>query len=263
VSLATFASDWLLCLVQGALVLLPGAPHARALAALRAHWMLVAVPVAGVVGFTFVPSIAASLAGGLSLLALVGVPPLAAVGLARAQRRPRPWLALLIPILLAVALTTPASPAGEGAVLALVAFSCVAAAVLAVAVLPRRLVNAGIVAWAAADLSLALAHGLEGASRALTHAAPPLVPEAVHLQLQRVVVGDVSLEYADLFIAAVLGASLAAASRRRGPAALAVAGFSIAFSAFFLVTDVLPATVPVALALGLEELRSRRAISSR
>jgi hypothetical protein len=137
---------------------------------------------------------------------------------------------------------------------------CVALATIVVAAVPGAVAKAGIVAWAATDLALAVANHLEQASRAITNAAPVVGPLAsLHLQrlqLQRVVLGPVSIEYADLFIAAVLGAVLAADSRNRGLASLLGAGAATSLDAFFLVTNVLPATVPAAVALGLEELRS-------
>jgi predicted branched-subunit amino acid permease len=65
------------------------------------------------------------------------------------------------------------------------------------------------------------------------------------------------MEYADLFLAATLGAILAAESRNRATAALVVAVVAMSLAAFLLVTDVIPATVPVAAALAVEELRRR------
>jgi hypothetical protein len=61
-------------------------------------------------------------------------------------------------------------------------------------------------------------------------------------KLQRVVLGPVSMEYADLFVAVVLGAVLAADSRNRGLASLLGAGAATSLGAFFLVTNVLLAT---------------------
>jgi hypothetical protein len=52
------------------------------------------------------------------------------------------------------------------------------------------------------------------------------------------------------------GAVLAADSRNRGLASLLGAGAATSLGAFFLVTNVLPATVLAAVVLGLEELRS-------
>jgi hypothetical protein len=206
---------------------------------------------------TVIPRIAAVLANDLSLIALLFVPPLAALGIAWAMRWRDLRLLLLIPLLIAVAWSASDSPLGESAALLLVALSCVALAVVVVAVVPRAVVKIGIVAWAAADLSLALAHGLEEASRAISHAVPPIAPQ---LQLQRVVIGGSSMEYADLFLAATLGAILAAESRNRGLAALIVAVVAMSMAAFLFVTNVIPATVPVAAALVVEELRRRRLV---
>jgi hypothetical protein len=253
-SLAALISYWALNLVQAAVVLLPGARHNRWLDAVRSRWLLIAGPAAAVIGLTFLPRIAAVLANDLSLVALLFVPPLAALGIAWAMRWRDPRLVPLVPALLAVAWSAPDSPVGESAALLLVALSCVALAVAIVAVVPRAVVKLGIIAWAAADLSLALAHGLVEASRAISHAAPPIAPQ---LQLQRVVIGGASMEYADLFLAATLGATLAAESRNRGLAALVVAGVAMSMAAFLFVTNVIPATVPVAAARALEELRRR------
>lgn len=257
---ASLASYWGLCLVQGAIVLSPGVLRARWLAAVRARWLLVALPAVAVTAATFLPRVAALLAGGLSTLALTCVPPLAALGVGWAMRW-RDWrLVPFVPVLLAVSWSFPGSPVGRTAVLVLVSLSSLALAALVVAIVPPAIAKVGVVAWAAADLSLALAHGLERASRAITEAAPAVAP---HLQLQRVVIGSASMEYADLFVAAVLGAVLAAEGRRRGTASLLVATIAMALAAFLLVTNVLPATVPVAAALVIEELRVRRQARTR
>jgi len=253
-SLAALTSYWALNLAQAAIVFLPGVAHARWLDTLRSRWLLIAGPAAAVIGLTFLPAVAAVLARDLSLVALVFVPPLAALGIAWAMRWPNPWLVILIPALVAIAWSAPESPVGESAALLLVALSCVALAVVVVAVLPRTVVKIGIVVWAAADLSLALSHGLVEASRAISHAVPPIAPQ---LQLQRVVIGGASMEYADLFLAATLGAILAAEARNRATAALVVAVVAMSMAAFLFVTDVIPATVPVAVALAVEELRRR------
>jgi hypothetical protein len=160
-------------------------------------------------------------------------------------------------LLLLVAWRAPQTAVGDGAALFLVALSCVAVAVAAVAALPSRVVTAGIVLWAAADLSLSLAHGRVQASHAISRALPAAVPEGLDVQLQRVVVGSASMEYADVFVAATLGAILASESRPRRAPAMLVAALAALLSAFLAVTDVLPATVPVAAALLVVEVRAR------
>jgi hypothetical protein len=254
-SLAALISYWALNLVQAAAVFLPGVARGRWLDWVRSRWLLIAGPAAVAIGLTFIPRIAAVLADDLSLIALVFVPPLAALGVAWAMRWRDVRLVPVVPALVAVAWSVPDSPIGESAALLLVVLSAVALAVVIVAVVPRTVVKIGIVAWAMADLSLALAHGLVEASRAISHAVPPIAPQ---LQLQRVVIGSASMEYADLFLAATLGAILAAESRNRGIAALGVAAVAMSMAAFLFVTNVIPATVPVAAALVIEELRSRQ-----
>ncbi len=67
--------------------------------------------------------------------------------------------------------------------------------------------------------------------------------------------------YGDLFLAAVLGAIVALEARRyRDQLAMAVIMLvlAVAFDGLFLWLDSLPATVPVAVALGIWELVRRR-----
>jgi hypothetical protein len=177
-SLAALTSYWALNLVQAGVVLLPVVARVRWLDALRSRWLLIAGPAAAVIALTFLPRVAAVLAADLSLLALVFVPPLAALGIAWAMRWRDLRLVPLIPVLVAVAWSAPDSPVGKSAALLLVTLSCVALAVVVVAVVPRAVVKIGIVAWAAADLCLALAHGLVEASRAISQAAPPVCATA-------------------------------------------------------------------------------------
>jgi hypothetical protein len=64
--------------------------------------------------------------------------------------------------------------------------------------------------------------------------------------------------YGDFFIAGVLGGLLIVERTRQAPVALACLAFAAAFDLLFFVTDELPATVPVALALLASELRRSR-----
>jgi hypothetical protein len=240
-------------LVQAAVVLLPGAPRLRWLDALRARWLLVIGPAAVVTAATFLPPVASALADSLSTLALIAVPLLAMLGIGWAMRVRHQAFVLLVPAFLAVAWADAHGRSGEAAGLVLVALSAVALAVVVVAILPSAVAKVGIGVWAAVDLSVALAHRLEEASRPIVQATPVVGP---HLQFQRVVLGSASMEYADLFVAAALGAILVAEGRRRGAAALLVAAFAMISSVFFLVTDALPATVPIALALLVVEIRA-------
>ena len=64
--------------------------------------------------------------------------------------------------------------------------------------------------------------------------------------------------FGDLFIAATLGALLAADRRLQLTGAALAAVIGIAFDLLFFAVDELPATVPIALTLATLELRRRR-----
>lgn len=205
---------------------------------------------------SFLPAVASRLAVGLSTVALVAVPVFALLAIAWIVRPAhRALAASAIPLLLAIAWLDEGGLAGNGAALVLVALSAAAVAGLVVAVIPPLAAKLGIFAWAGLDLGVALSHRLEEASRPIMQAAPVVGP---HLQFQRVVAGSDSMEWADFFLAALLGAVLLVEKRSRAFPALLVGVLALAFSTLFLVTDVLPATVPVALTLFVEEVRRPR-----
>ena len=245
-----------LSLVQAALVAWPAPREIPLLAHLRSGWWAT-IPALSVVAFVFGERALSGLADGLTYLALIAVPPLAAVGLGWAMRRGRPWFAPAAALLFALAWADRQGLAGESAALALDALSAVTLAVLLVAVSPRALVKLGIVAMAAVDTWLVLSDLLAAPNVALNAAAP-----AVHLPaLQRVVFGSAVMGYGDVVVAALLGALLARdwPLARRGAAVAAL--LCLSFDLLFLVLHELPATVPIALTLLVLEagaLRTRR-----
>lgn len=226
---------------QAALVALVGAHELPALRRLRSGAWAV-IPLAAVVGFTFGARALGGLVDGLAWLALICVPPLAAGALGWAMRGARPWLAPVAALLFALAWADREGLAGQFAALALKGLSCVTLAVVLVAVTPPALVRLGIVAAAIADTWLVLSNLLAAPNNALNAAAP-----SAHLpQLQRALLGRAVLGYEDLFVAALLGALVAATpALARRATALALTG-ALAFDALFLVVDQLPATVPIA-----------------
>src|SRR4051794_38314183 len=189
---------------------------------------------------------ASGVADGLTWLALIAVPPLAAIALQRA------WPAAVV--LLAVAWAAKHSLTGDIAAAALTALSCVTLGWLLATLTPPVPLKAGIVLMAAIDAYLVFSNQLEQPNATLIAAAPP----AGLPQLQFVQLAGASLGYGDLFIAGVLGAVLATEHRPRLPAAVLVFVLGLAFDLLFWVFDTLPATVPVAVALVLLELRSIR-----
>ena len=244
--LATFA----LGVLQAACVALPGRRWPAFLTRLRGRaWALIApasivVVVAGI-------SAASGVADGLTWLALIAVPPLAAVALGRASHGARPAAALLAIPLLAIAWAANHTLAGDLAAAALTALSCVSLGWLLAAVTPPLWLKAGIVVMAAIDSYLIVSDQLQGPNATLVAAAPP----AGLPQLQFAGIAHASLGYGDLFVAGVFGGVLAAERRRQLPAAALVLALTTLFDLLFWVTDELPATVPVAVALLALELR--------
>jgi hypothetical protein len=238
----------LLSLAQGVVVAVVRAP-ARALRTRLTgrHWA--AVPPLSVIAFVLIARAAQSAsAQGLTYLALVAVPPLAAIALAWFLRGGRPPAALLVAPLFALAWAARGSLGGEAAALVLSALSCVALGALLGALTPPRWLAAGIFAMALADTALVMSDQLQRPNNALNAAHPV----AGLPRLQSELLGSAVMGYGDLFIAGALGGLLAIALGRsvqlRG-AALTVA-FAWLLDLLFFLVDELPATVPVALALG-------------
>ena len=243
----------ILSLVQAALVAVPAARRIPGLARLRSGWWAL-LPAGSVVGFVVAARALSGVADGLTYLALVAVPPLAALALGWASRGARPRHALAVLALFALAWADRGGIVGEGAGVALEALSCVTLGVVLVAITPAAVVKLGILAMAVADTWLVVADLLQSPNRTLNLAAP-----AVHLpQLQRALFGNAVLGYGDLFIAALLGALVAAQPRLAIRATVIAAVAALAFDALFFAVDELPATVPIAVTLIVLEVGARQ-----
>jgi hypothetical protein len=248
-----------LSLAQGALVAVPGSGGLGALRRLRGRrWAL--IPPLSVIGFVFLARGAEQAsAQGLTYLALVAVPLLAALALgwlAWNAHPPRPARALLVAPLFALAWADRGGLVGEAAALVLTVLSCVSLGVLLAAVTPPRWLAAGIVAMAVADTTLVVSDLLQRPNNALNAARPA----AGLPQLQSAVLGTAVIGYGDLFVAALLGALLAVALGRswqlRGAALAAL--LAVVFDLLFFFLDELPATVPIALTLIIIVVLARR-----
>lgn len=256
----------LLSLLQGALVALAGDGALLELPwfARRRSRLWAAIPPLSVSLFVLVGQAApGASATGLTYLALVAVPLLAAVGLGWLMRGARPVLALAVVPLFAVAWVDRAGLAGQGAAVVLSGLSCVALGVLIAAVTPARWLAVGIVLMACADAALVISELLQRPNEVLTAAHPA----AGLPRLQAEVFGSAAMGYGDIFVAGTLGGLLARHAVRRGSSArvgqlrgaLLVAFFAAVFDLLFFAVDELPATVPVAAALIALVLTRRRA----
>jgi hypothetical protein len=242
----------ILSLVQAVLVALPRVRRFAWLDAFRSPWWalvpaLSIVVVIGIVGWE------GESATALSWLALVAVPPFAALALGWLVHGARPeWGAAVAPLFV-VAWAAPGSLLGEAAATALTAFGCIGLAWLLVSVAPAFWLKLGIYAMAAVDTWFVATDLLQGPNATLIAAAPSGLP-----RLQVAHFGDALMGFGDFFVAATLGCLLAISPRRQRRGALLVAVLALAFDLLFFAVDTLPATVPVALALALIELWDRR-----
>lgn len=189
----------------------------------------------------------------LTYLALVAVPPLAALALAAIVRGAWPPLALLAVPLFALAWGFEGAFGGHVAALVLSALACVSLGWLLVCVVPGHWVKLGIFALAAIDAYLIGADMLQGPNATLNAAAPGAgLPKLQLAHFDPAVMG-----FGDLFVAATLGALLAADRRLQLTGAALAAAIGISFDFLFFTLDSLPATVPIALTLAVLEIAGR------
>jgi hypothetical protein len=221
------------------------------------YWAL--VPLGSIVVVVFAIRYVSDTATGLTYLALIAVPPLAAIALGWLARGARPPLALLAAPLFVIAWVARDSLAGEAAAALLSALSCVTLGVLLAAVTPASWLKVGIVLMAAADTWLVVSDLLQAPNATLIAAHPA----AGLPRLQSEIFGTVSMGYGDLFVAALLGAVLAADRAKQLRAALLTFAIAACFDLLFLVISELPATVPVALALIVMEAADRLSAGRR
>jgi hypothetical protein len=241
----------ILSLLQAALVALPRPRRFAWLDAFRSPWWAL-VPALSIVVVIGVVALEGESATVLSWLALVAVPPFAALALGWLIRGGGPGWALATVPLFALAWASPGSLVGEVAATALTAFGCIGLGWLLVSVAPAAWLKLGIYAMAAVDTWFVATELLQGPNAVLTAAAPAGLP-----RLQAIHFGSALTGFGDLFLAATLGCLLAGSRARQRRAALLVAILALAFDLLFFAVDTLPATVPVALALALTDPSGR------
>lgn len=218
-------------------------------------WAL--IPLAAIVGTVFGISAEAGAADFLTYLALVTTPPLAAVALGYAARGARPWAALIVVPLFAAAWIWRDALAGEAAAMLLIVAACSTLGTLLAAVAPDLWLKAGLLLFAATDTYLVADELLQQPSAVLNAAAPAGgLP-----QFQRVSFGSGEMGYGDVFAAALLGALLARDRKRHLYGTALTTVLALLFGLLFFAVDILPATVPVAVALIVLEVKDRRRVT--
>lgn len=240
---------------QGALVAVPATwpALARVLARFRSGWWAL-IPVASLVLVAFGLLRVADAPQGLTYLALVAVPPLAAAALGWAIRGARPWLALVAVPLFGVAWAWAGDLRGQAAALVLSALACVALGVALVALAPSVLIRAGVLVMAAADAVLVAADLLHAPNSALIAAHPV----AQLPRLQSVIFGSAVMGFGDLFVAALVGALYATRPGVQIRAGVLVGTLALIGDLAFLRISEFPATVPVAVGMVVIDVWQRR-----
>jgi hypothetical protein len=188
----------------------PARVRFRALALARSRWWALVMRASIIVVIGGI-ALAPTLADALTYLALAAVPPLAALALAGLIRGAQPQWAIAVVPLFGLAWAARGSLVGEASAYALTALACVTLGSLLVALVPRRWIRAGVYAMAVVDVVFVATNLLQHPNSILEHAAPA----AGLPQLQSVVLGSAAMGFGDLFIAATVGALLAAEGRRR------------------------------------------------
>ncbi len=241
---------------QALCIALPAAGLPPALARLAGRgWALVA-PLSILVSVAAIALWSAS-AEVLAWIALILVPPGAALALGWAGRGARPALAALaLPVLAVAVLGDQDATTTELARLALVVGSCVTVGRLLAGATPLPLLKAAIYVMAVVDAAYIFGDLSADQNREFAAARPAEDLPQLHINQ----LGDSSLDYGDFFAAGVVGGILAAQRFPLLPAAFACFAFALVWNQLFLVTNSLPATVPpAAVLLGAELLRRRSA----
>jgi hypothetical protein len=244
------AADAVLISAQASLVALPAAGVPRWMRRFAGGWWALILPlsIAVVVGaIELIPETADA----LTWVALILIPPGAALALGWAMRGARwPYAALAAPLLL-LAWVDVDGLAGDAAAAVLTALSCVTLGRILAGIVPVAWLKAGIVAMAIVDSILVFGNQLQAPNAVLNAAVPtPGAPQLQYLDLHYASVG-----YGDVFVAGILGGILAVERRAQWPAAALVLLCSILWDLLFFHYDTLPATVPVAAALVILESR--------
>jgi hypothetical protein len=237
-------------LLEGALVMLPRTAPFPRLARLRSPGWTALLPVSIIVG-TFGLLAAPGLAPATVLAAAVITPALAFVAAAAVARG---RLVMLPVAAAACALAVLAKgPSERLATAVLIALACLTVGAALQRLIPGRWLLVGVLAMAVVDVSL-LAFGPGYHQTALLAAAsnnfhgPPFVGARV---------GQTTIGFPDLFLAALLGASLAGDRNQLRAAGLLV-GLAVAYDSLLAPGRLLPATVPIALTLLIVSFSRRR-----
>lgn len=240
-SVPNYAAAVALGVVQGALVAMPRRGALDLLGRLRSPAWAAVLPgsiLLGTFGPLAVPSSARWLPEAVALAAL----PLAAVAVLAVVRCPRAWT-LALALAAMVLATLVGTRAGEPSATVITALACLALGAVLARLIPAAWMLAAVLSMAIADAALLGCGAGQPAAALIAGATGP------HMAVfDSIRIGQLTLDYPDLVLAATLGAFLADQRGRHGGAVLVAA----LTAGCFLLTPrggIWPATVPLALTL--------------
>jgi hypothetical protein len=243
--------------VEGALVALPRADALEPLRTLRSPAWAALLP-GSILAGTFLPLAMPSMALGLVLMAGVITPLLATVAILEVVRGPRMAL-LVLAFALAVIAALISGWAGQISASMLTALGCLAVGVALARLIPSRWFVLGAIGMCLVDIAL-VGSGVGRSAAILMSSATADVHGPIYSQVD---IGRVSTDYPDLVLAAVMGGFLAGRHRQL-LAAVLVTALGAAYGLLLLpISHLLPATVPIGLALILLESSAARRTTSR
>lgn len=231
--------------LEGALVALPRPLALERLARLRSPGWALLAPGSLLVG-TFGVLALPSLATGLAVLAAVATPLLAAIAAVAVVHGSRRAL-LLVPVAFGAIAMVCTGLAAEVAASLLTALGCLTLGAALVRLTPARWLHLGLLCMALTDVVL-LAAGIGQPAAALLMDALG----GVHPTFHRATLGPISTDYPDLVLAAVLGGIFAGRPIQKRAAVL-VAILASSYAGLLTISTMLPATVPLIVALVLVE----------
>lgn len=237
--------------LEGAIVALPRPATLGCLRRLRSPIWAAVLPGSIAVG-TFGLLAAPSSAFAVVLAAAVTTPLLAALAIAFVTRAR--VAVLLVAVAAGLASVVAAGPVGHIGSSVVTGLACLGVGAVLAALIPARWLLVGVVAMAIVDATL-LAAGFGYHQTALLAAA---TSEFHGPRFTGARVGATTIGYPDLFLAALVGSCLAG-GRGQSRAAVLVTALAIACDSMLARGVMLPATVPIAVALAIVTWSRRRA----
>ena len=259
ITLSAFIGVGALATMEGGLVALPRADALDRLGRLRSPAWGALLPGSILVG-TFGPQALPPMAWASVVLAGIATPLLATAAVLAVARGPRAAM-LPITIMLLVGAEFVGGWTGQLFASLLTGLGCLTAGVALVRLIPRHYMLISVLCMCAVDVTLLPTGAAQASAALMNHSAAHLH----HAVFDHAGIGQVSTDYPDLVLAAILGGFVADHGVRRRAAALLTL-LAAGYGLFLPRGGALPATVPIAVTfviVGSHLARQRRTERAR